>query len=233
MEEKERYINLSDRQVKDTQNNSQGFMSIKSICKTLNQQNARINELQEENQHLKDQVKKSYQEGLLQKQFDKDMEIQELKDKIEFLTTFKEVISEHKPAFCKLAGRDCEWLGKEKQLAIENCEFKKEKLYFDLLFTRLHYIHKQADEFREEKERYGIKDMALDSIWRVFDLQKHDCCEYEEMSELENGIKSIANDELLRDIEHDLQFKPTKTVDEIFEEIQKIDQQIKSLKGKN
>lgn len=79
----------------------------------LNQQDARINELQEENQHLKDQVKKSYQEGLLQKQFDKDMEIQELKDKIEFLTTFKEVISEHKPAFCKLAGRDCELLGKE------------------------------------------------------------------------------------------------------------------------
>lgn len=38
-----------------------------------------------ENQQLKDQVKKSYQEGLLQKQFDKDMEIQELKDKIEQL----------------------------------------------------------------------------------------------------------------------------------------------------
>jgi hypothetical protein len=119
----------------------------------------------------------------------------------------------------------------QKQLAVENCEFKKEKLYFDLLFTRLHYIHKQADEFREEKERYGIKDMALDSIWRVFDLQKHDCCEYEEMSELETGIESIANDELLRNIEHDLQFKPTRTVDEIFEEIQKIDNQIKELKG--
>ena len=79
----------------------------------------KVNELEEENQQLKDQVKKAYQEGLLQKQFDKDMEIQELKDKIEFLTTFKEVISEHKPAFCKLAGRDCEWLGKEKQLAID------------------------------------------------------------------------------------------------------------------
>lgn len=119
----------------------------------------------------------------------------------------------------------------QKQLAIENCELKKEKLYFDLLFTRLQYIHKQADEFREEKERYGIKDMALDSIWQVFDLQKHDCCEYEEMCELENGIASIANDKLLRDIEHDLQFKPTRTVDEIFEEIQKIDNQIKELGG--
>lgn len=41
--------------------------------------------LEEENQQLKDQVKKSYQESLLQKQFDKDMEIQELKDKIEQL----------------------------------------------------------------------------------------------------------------------------------------------------
>lgn len=96
-----------------------------------------IKNLQEENQHLKDQVKKSYQEGLLQKQFDKDMEIQELKDKIEFLTTFKEVISEHKPAFCKLAGRDCEWLGKEKQLAISELElvlnnFKNRPAYFDV-----------------------------------------------------------------------------------------------------
>ena len=41
--------------------------------------------LRQENQQLKDQVKKAYQEGLLQKQFDKDMEIQELKDKIDQL----------------------------------------------------------------------------------------------------------------------------------------------------
>lgn len=95
----------------------------------------KVNELEEENQHLKDQVKKSYQEGLLQKQFEKDMEIQELKDKIEFLTTFKEVISEHKPAFCKLAGRDCEWLGKEKQLAISELEKVKVKCQFDITFA--------------------------------------------------------------------------------------------------
>lgn len=92
------------------------------IVDLLEEKDQRIKELEEENQRVKDQVKKSYQEGLLQKQFDKDMEIQELKDKIEFLTTFKEVISEYKPAFCKLAGRDCEWLGKEKQLAIEELE---------------------------------------------------------------------------------------------------------------
>ena len=52
MEEKERYINLSDRQVKDTQNNSQGFMSINSICKILNQQDKRTKELEEENKEL-------------------------------------------------------------------------------------------------------------------------------------------------------------------------------------
>ena len=119
MEEKERYSYdyfIDGAVFIDTENDRD--MDMDTVCSLLNQQNERIKELQEENQQLKDQVKKSYQEGLLQKQFDKDMEIQELKDKIEFLTTFKEVISEHKPAFCKLAGRDCEWLGKEKQLAI-------------------------------------------------------------------------------------------------------------------
>ena len=83
-------------------------------CDLLNQQSNRIKELEEElddakrdyipklefglqrankmcrdaekeNQQLKDQARKAYQEGLLQKQFDKDMEIQELKDKIETL----------------------------------------------------------------------------------------------------------------------------------------------------
>ena len=42
---KERYINLSDRQVKDTQNQSQDFMSINTICRRLNQQDRRIEEL--------------------------------------------------------------------------------------------------------------------------------------------------------------------------------------------
>lgn len=66
MEEKERYINLSDRQVKDTQNNSQGFMSINSICKTLNQQDKELSKLRasyqqvkEENQQLKQQLAES------------------------------------------------------------------------------------------------------------------------------------------------------------------------------
>lgn len=129
MEEKERYSYdyfIDGAVFIDTENDRD--MDMDTVCSLLNKQNARINELQEENQHLKDQVKKSYQEGLLQKQFDKDMEIQELKDKIEFLTTFKEVISEHKPAFCKLAGRDCELLGKEKQLAISELEKVKENI---------------------------------------------------------------------------------------------------------
>ena len=56
--------------------------------------------------------------------------------------------------------------------------------------------------------------------------KKHECCEYEELSELENGIQSIAEDDLLRSMEHDLQFKPTRTEDEIFEEIQKINDQL-------
>ena len=123
----------------------------------------KVNELEKENQQLKDQARKAYQEDLLQKQFDKDMEIQELKDKIEFLTTFKEVISEHKPAFCKLAGRDCEWLGKEKQLAIEELEklkdfflepYKDEEMDTDYIITKdageiADYLLDQINELKE------------------------------------------------------------------------------------
>lgn len=55
MEEKERYITLSDRQIKDTYNNSQYFMSIKNVCKILNQQDKRIKELEQENLSLQEQ----------------------------------------------------------------------------------------------------------------------------------------------------------------------------------
>ena len=43
---KERYVNLSDRQVKDTQNQSQDFMSINTICRRLNQQDKTIADLE-------------------------------------------------------------------------------------------------------------------------------------------------------------------------------------------
>lgn len=43
---KERYINLSDRQVKDTQNQSQDFLSIKTICRLLNNQDQKIADLE-------------------------------------------------------------------------------------------------------------------------------------------------------------------------------------------
>lgn len=56
MEEKERYINLCDRQIKDTQDNSQAFMGISSVCKRLNNQSNRIKELVEENQQLKERL---------------------------------------------------------------------------------------------------------------------------------------------------------------------------------
>ena len=114
MEEKERYeIHIYDDICVDLYDNGVLDKSINDTYKLeelLNQQDKRIKELQEklssvydvtneslrfardslqklvnENQQLKDQARKAYQEGLLQKQFDKDMEIQELKDKIEQL----------------------------------------------------------------------------------------------------------------------------------------------------
>lgn len=50
----------------------QALIDLGRIAITLNEQNEKINELQ-------NQIKTSYREGLLQKQFDKDMEIAELK----------------------------------------------------------------------------------------------------------------------------------------------------------
>ena len=70
MEEKERYIILIDRQVKDTQNNSQGFMSINSICKTLNLQDKELSKLRASYQQVKEE-----NEQLKQQLAEKDKEI--------------------------------------------------------------------------------------------------------------------------------------------------------------
>ena len=117
---------------------------------------------------------------------------------------------------------------KDKELL----EFKKNKLYFELLITRLQWLHKKADEYKEEKERFGIdEEISLSSVWDVLSLQKSNICEYEEMCELQEGIECIANSQLLKDIEHDLQIKATRKEDEIFKDIEQIDNQIKELKG--
>lgn len=85
MEEKERYELFGEFGIiHDTSPNAECmFLNKFQTCEILNRQDKRIKELEQENQQLKDQARKAYQEGLLQKQFDKDMEIQELKDKIE------------------------------------------------------------------------------------------------------------------------------------------------------
>lgn len=117
---------------------------------------------------------------------------------------------------------------------VENTKLKIEKLYLELLLTRLQWIHKRADDCRLEKERFGgIEDMALDSVWRVFDLQHHECANYEEMCELDEGIRCIAEDNLLRDMEHNLQFNVSKSEDEIFEEIRNLQTILKKYGGEN
>ena len=104
-------------------------------------------------------------------------------------------------------------------------------MYFELLLTRLQWLHKKANDYRQEKERFGIADMSLSSVWGVLELQKNDLCEYEEMVALQEGIECMANSRLLADIEHDLQVKATRSEDEIFKDIDEIDQQINELKG--
>lgn len=87
MEEKERYELFGEFGIiHDTSPNAECMLLNKfQTCEILNRQDKRIKELEQGNRQLKDQARKAYQEGLLQKQFDKDMEIQELKDKIETL----------------------------------------------------------------------------------------------------------------------------------------------------
>lgn len=88
MEEKERYEVMSPSlngyaYIHDFKTDN--VLNTYDSCDLLNQQSKTIKELEQENQQLKNQARKAYREGLLQKQFDKDMEIQELKDKIEQL----------------------------------------------------------------------------------------------------------------------------------------------------
>ncbi len=116
---------------------------------------------------------------------------------------------------------------KDKELL----EFKRDRLYFELLLTRLQWLHKKADDYRLEEERFGVANMSLSSVWDVLELQKNDLCEYEEMCALQEGIECIAKSKLLADIEHDLQVKATRNENEIFKDIEQIDQQIKELKG--
>lgn len=121
----------------------------------------------------------------------------------------------------------------KKQLAYKDMEllkFRKEKLYFELLISRLQWLHKRADDCRLEKERFGVADMSLCSVWDVLELQKNDLCEYEEMCALQEGIECVAKSKLLGDIEHDLQAKTTRNENEIFKDIEQVDQQMKGLK---
>ena len=88
MEEKERYEVISPSlngyaYIHDFKTDN--VLNTYDSCDLLNQQSKRLKEFEQENRQLKDQARKAYQEGLLQKQFDKDMEIQELKDKIEHI----------------------------------------------------------------------------------------------------------------------------------------------------
>ena len=88
MEEKERYEVISPSlngyaYIHDFKTDN--VLNTYDSCDLLNQQSKRLKEFEQENRQLKDQARKAYQEGLLQKQFDKDMEIQELKDIIEQL----------------------------------------------------------------------------------------------------------------------------------------------------
>lgn len=84
----------SEEQLKEELVEKKGLERALSACNRQNDEFAEmIKKLVREKQELKeqlanqnqDQARKAYQEGLLQKQFDKDMEIQELKYKIEQL----------------------------------------------------------------------------------------------------------------------------------------------------
>ena len=134
MEEKERYITLSDRQIKDTYNNSQVFMSIKNVCKLLNQQDKRIKELEEalkneeqlhdlcieDNQKDKDFLRKQIKfESDARNRFMK--ENQKLKQQLQDLP--KKIVCEISEAIERLSWR---------KRIYTNWEFDKEQLYKDL-----------------------------------------------------------------------------------------------------
>lgn len=135
--------------------------------------------------------------------------------------------------YCEIADEKIKELKQQlEEKDKELLEFKKNKLYFELLITRLQWLHKKADEYKEEKERFGMdEEISLSSVWDVLSLQKNNVCEYEEMCELQEGIECIANSQLLKDIEHDLQIKATRKEDEIFKDIEELDGELQDRLG--
>ena len=75
-------------------------------------------------EHL-EEIKENIMENNLKKQ---DQQIDQLKQENEtlFLQLSKQEIDEHKPVYCTLAGNDCKYLGKIKQLKQQLAEKEKE-----------------------------------------------------------------------------------------------------------
>lgn len=85
MEEKERYgitdaHYLCDSAIFDIETDE--ILRLYQICDLLNQQDKENQQLKQQLKDYKKRYKKAYKEGLLQKQFDKDMEIEQLKQQL-------------------------------------------------------------------------------------------------------------------------------------------------------
>ena len=126
-------LNEQDKQISSLETKLALYeQSNKVLNNQLNKSTEHISELNEQLAEREDKIKKAYREGLLQKQFDKDAEIMLLKQQLAekekglVLAMSKLNIKEHQPAYCKLADRDCECMGKVEELKQQLAEKEKE-----------------------------------------------------------------------------------------------------------
>jgi hypothetical protein len=116
----------------------------------------------------------------------------------------------------------------------ELIELKIKWLYLELYLTRCQWIHRAAEDAKEEKDWFGIGlKHELNSIWdykKISIIEEEGKVEkYDYVTKLEENITFIHDSALLKDLEKDLDFIPIKKTEEIFSEIEKLKSVLKTL----
>lgn len=121
----------------------------------------------------------------------------------------------------------------EKEEQLNYLKLQLRVAYMELSFCRMQWLHEAARECSVEKPRFGFEEeFSLSSVWNVLDLQRLGICEYDEMGELEEGIKTCAESFMLHYLEKDFNYDKSLTEDQIWKKIKKLEKEIKELEEK-
>ena len=161
--------------------NEDGTWYSRESCKNLTNEEVfeeikgelmQLSDLETKLEESEERYKKAYREGLLQKQYDKDAEIMQLKqqlaesEKKNFELIAKLNLKEHRPAFCTLADRECEALGEVEELKQQLAEKEKEieDLNYRLDLKFVNYTNSESIKFLEDQDKISF---ALEQLEKV------------------------------------------------------------------